>query len=86
MNIFEITIQRRTTDHAPVVVEYRGSSGLPVRNEGTLELTEKDRQPYLTEEVLNAQVTPLDYGRTLGKALFRDDMRSAFDKRALPGW
>ena len=69
MNIFEITIQRRSGDHTPVVVEYRQSGGLPVRNEGRLELT---------EEILNAQVTPLDYGRALGKALFRDDVRDAF--------
>ena len=69
MNVFEITIQRRAGDQAPVVVEYRQSGGLPVRNEGRLELT---------EEVLNAQVTPLDYGRALGKALFRDDVRDAF--------
>ena len=80
MNIFEITIQRRDGDQAPVVVEYRQSGGLPVRNKGRLELAEEDRQLYLTEEVFNAQVTPLDYGRTLGKALFRDDVRSAFDR------
>lgn len=69
MNIFEITVQRRTGDDTPVVVEYRQSGGLPVRNEGRLDLA---------TETLNAQVSALDYGRTLGKALFQDDVRDAF--------
>lgn len=69
MNIFEITVQRRTGDDTPVVVEYRQSGGLPVRNEGRLDLA---------AETLNAQVSALDYGRTLGKALFQDDVRDAF--------
>ena len=69
MNILEITIQRRAGQVAPVVAEYRQSSGLPVRNEGRLELAAED---------LLVHGTPLDYGRTLGKALFRDDVRDAF--------
>lgn len=71
VNIFEITVQRRTGDRVPVVVEHRQSGGLPVRNEGRLELV---------EEVLRAKVTPLDYGRALGQALFRDDVRDAFGR------
>ena len=69
MNILEITIQRRAGQVAPVVAEYRQSGGLPVRNEGRLELAAED---------LLVHGTPLDYGRTLGKALFRDDVRDAF--------
>ena len=42
MNVFEITIQRRAGGQAPVVIEYRQSGGLPVRNEGRLELAAED--------------------------------------------
>ena len=71
MNVFEITVQRCVGGYAPVVAEFNQGGGLPVRNEGRLELA---------EEMLNAQVTPLDYGRVLGKALFRDDIRDAFTR------
>ena len=71
MNVFEITVQRRVGDCAPVVVEFNQGVGLPVRNEGRLELT---------EETLNAQVTPMDYGCALGKSLFVGEVDRAFTR------
>ena len=41
MTIFAITVQRRASDRAPVVVEYRQRGGLPMRREGDLELAEE---------------------------------------------
>lgn len=69
MDICQITIQRRVGEQTPIVVESSQDGDLPVRNEGHLDLS---------EETLIAQVTPLDYGRILGQALFRDDVRAAF--------
>ena len=70
MHTFEITIQRKSGDVWPVVVE-QSTSGvfLPVRDEGTLQLD-------LTE--LASQSTPKDYGLVLGRALFHDEVRDAF--------
>ena len=70
MHTFEITIQRKSGDVWPVVVEESASAVfLPVRHEGTLQLD-------LTE--LASQTTPKDYGVVLGRALFRDEVRDAF--------
>ena len=70
MNTFEITIQRKSSDVWPVVVEQSTSGAfLPVRDEGTLWLD-------LTE--LASQATPRDYGLVLGRAIFRDEVRDAF--------
>src|SRR5215475_11462627 len=70
MHTFEITIQRKSGDVWPVVVEQSTSAVfLPVRNEGTLLLDLTD---------LASQSTPKDYGFVLGRALFRDEVRDAF--------
>jgi hypothetical protein len=70
MHTFEITVQRKSGDAWPVVVE-QSTSGvfLPLRDEGTLQLD-------LTE--LASQTTPKEYGLVLGRALFRDEVRDAF--------
>ncbi|TAF09613.1 MAG: CHAT domain-containing protein [Nostocales cyanobacterium] len=74
MNTFEITIQRKSGDNWPIVVEHsRPGELLPLRSEGSLKLTSENLQ----------QLTSLlgqthDYGTLLGKALFKDDIRDAF--------
>ena len=71
MSTFEITIQRKSGDTWPVVVEQSASGVfLPVRKEGTLQL---DR-----EGLLLSQPDPKAYGTILGQAVFRDDVRDAF--------
>ena len=69
LNIFEITIQRKAGDAWPVVVEYRASGDLPVRKVGRL---------ALDQALLLRQVTPQEYGRALGEALFDDALKMAF--------
>jgi WD40 repeat protein len=70
MYTFEITVQRKSGDVWPVVVEQSASGVfLPVRDEGTLRLD-------LTE--LASQTMPKEYGLVLGRALFRDEVRDAF--------
>src|SRR5262245_20903080 len=70
MHNLEITIQRKSSDVWPVVVEESATAVfLPVRHEGTLQLD-------LTE--LASQPTPKDYGLVLGRSLFRDEVRDAF--------
>ena len=70
MNTFEITIQRKSGDGWPVVVEHsKAGVFLPVRSEGLLQLDQIE---------LRMQTGPLDYGILLGQALFRDDVRDAF--------
>jgi WD40 repeat protein len=74
MNTFEITIQRRSGDSWPIVVEHsRPGELLPLRSEGSLKLTSENLQQLTS---LLGQ-TP-DYGTLLGKALFRDEIRDAF--------
>ncbi|HEY5868664.1 MAG TPA: CHAT domain-containing protein [Candidatus Tectomicrobia bacterium] len=70
MHTFEITVQRKSGDIWPVVVE-QSTSGvfLPVRDEGTLQLD-------LT--ALVSQTTPKEYGLVLGRAVFHDEVRDAF--------
>src|SRR5262249_49342634 len=67
---FEITVQRKTGDHWPVVAELLASGTLPVRKEGTL---------TLDIEKLD-EVSPSDYGALLGQALFHDAIRDGFVK------
>ncbi len=68
--ILEITIQRRSGDRWPVVVEQRrAGSGLPVRREGELALDPGE---------LNPRLRPLEYGTILGRALFHGPARDAF--------
>jgi hypothetical protein len=70
MHTFEITIQRKSGEEWPVVVEQSATAVfLPVRDEGFLRLD-------LTE--LRIQATPREYGIVLGKAVFHDDIRDAF--------
>jgi WD40 repeat protein len=71
MSVFEITIQRKSGRAWPVVVEWADREGLPLRDEGTLRLN---------MVALLREATPRGYGTALGKALFRDTVRSAFDR------
>ncbi|MCC5667767.1 CHAT domain-containing protein, partial [Nostoc sp. CHAB 5784] len=74
MNTFEITIQRKSENNWPIVVEHsRFGELLPLRSEGTLELTAKNFQ-----QLTSFLGQPKDYGTLLGKTLFRDDVRDAF--------
>ncbi|AFZ57906.1 CHAT domain-containing protein [Anabaena cylindrica] len=74
MNIFEITIQRKSGDNWPIVVEHsRPGELLPLRSEGSLKLTSENLQ-QLTSLLGQTQ----DYGTLLGKALFKDEIRDAF--------
>ncbi len=77
MNTFEITIQRKSGDNWPVVVEHSQSGAfLPTRSEGLL---------YLDLGELKKQTTPLTYGTVLGKALFQDEVRDAFVRARATG-
>jgi hypothetical protein len=73
MSTFEITIERQTGDHWPVVVE-RTSPGasLRLRAEGTLLLG-----PEAERALLAAVIEPEAYGTVLGQALFREHVRDA---------
>jgi WD40 repeat protein/energy-coupling factor transporter ATP-binding protein EcfA2 len=74
MNVFEMTIQRKNADRWPIVVKYsRSQELLPQRSEGLLQLT-----PETLQELTRLQKRPRDYGRTLGAALFQDEIRDAF--------
>ncbi len=74
MNTFEITIQRKSGDNWPIVVEHsRFGELLPLRSEGSLELTAENFQ-----QLTSFLGQPKDYGTLLGKTLFRDDIRDAF--------
>ncbi|MBD2677209.1 CHAT domain-containing protein [Nostoc paludosum FACHB-159] len=74
MNTFEITIQRKSGDNWPVVVEHtQPGILLPLRSEGNFRLTEEDLQRLTS---LSGQVR--DYGTFLGKALLRDEVRDGF--------
>ncbi|MEH2053289.1 nSTAND1 domain-containing NTPase [Nostoc sp.] len=74
MNTFEITIQRKSGDTWPVVVEHsQPGILLPLRSEGNLCLTAEDLQRLTS---LLGQVK--DYGTLLGKALLRDEVRDGF--------
>ncbi|MEH2115319.1 nSTAND1 domain-containing NTPase [Nostoc sp.] len=74
MNTFEITIQRKSGDTWPVVVEHSQPGVLlPLRSEGNLCLTAEDLQRLTS---LLGQVQ--DYGTLLGKALLRDEVRDGF--------
>jgi WD40 repeat protein len=72
MNLLELVIQRKNNATWPIVaVLTRTGDFLPVRSEGVLELD---------LDALRACSSPLDYGRLLGHALFRDDLRDAFSR------
>src|SRR5918995_2844306 len=73
MSTFEITLERKTGDGWPVVVE-RTSPGasLRLRAEGTLLLG-----PETEQALLAAVIEPEAYGTVLGQALFREHVRDA---------
>ncbi|MGC9527625.1 MAG: SUMF1/EgtB/PvdO family nonheme iron enzyme [Limnospira sp.] len=74
MNIFEITIQRRSESRYPVVAEQISAGELlAIRTEGTLKLEEADFR-----KLRSLQIRPQDYGTHLGRALFCDRVRDAF--------
>ncbi|WP_392533889.1 CHAT domain-containing protein [Nostoc sp. C117] len=74
MNTFEITIQRKSGDNWPIVVEHtQPGILLPLRSEGNLCLTDEDFQRLTS---LLGRVA--DYGTFLGKALLRDEVRDGF--------
>ncbi|MDP5017221.1 MAG: CHAT domain-containing protein [Dolichospermum sp.] len=74
MNTFEITIQRKSGDNWPIVVENsRSGELLPLRSEGSLELTTENFQ-----QLISLLGQHKNYGTLIGKKLFRDDVRDAF--------
>lgn len=75
MTVLEITIQRKSGDTWPVVLDLERSQAgeLPLRAEGVLALS-ADWQ----EQLLKADLDPLAYGTLLGKGLFREAVRDAF--------
>jgi len=76
MNRFEITIQRKSKESWPIVVE-RSQPGvlLPIRHESTFQLSQID-----IEELYSLLGQPEDYGTFLGEKLFQGDVRVAFDR------
>ena len=71
MDTFEITLQRRSGEGWPVVVEHaRAQSFLPVRSEGVFCLP--------SDALRQAEQDAQGYGAILGQALFRDAVRDAF--------
>src|SRR5215204_3858755 len=73
MSTFEITIERKTGDGWPVVVERtRPGASLRLRAEGTLLIG-----PEAEQALLAAVIEPEAYGTVLGQALFREQVRDA---------
>jgi tetratricopeptide (TPR) repeat protein len=71
MNTFEITIQRKTGQHWPLVIRHQpGTGALALWSRGTLELDTKKLETLLP--------TGREFGQALGKAVFRDDIRDSF--------
>ncbi|MEK8020928.1 MAG: CHAT domain-containing protein [Candidatus Parabeggiatoa sp.] len=76
MNTFEITIQRKSTESWPIVVERKPQGVLlPIRHESTFQLNQTD-----LEELRSLLRQPKDYGTFLGKKLFQGEVRVAFDR------
>src|SRR5215471_2796785 len=74
MNTFEITVQRKSGNTWPIVVEQSAAGVfLPVRNEGVLQADLAEFQAQL-----DSQTSAREYGTLLGQALFRDEVRDAF--------
>jgi hypothetical protein len=74
MSTFEITIERKTEEGRPVVVERTcPGSSLRLRTEGVLAF-DGGTEPAL----LMAAVDPRAYGTVLGQALFHEQVRDAF--------
>jgi WD40 repeat protein/energy-coupling factor transporter ATP-binding protein EcfA2 len=78
VNTFQITVQRKSANGWPIVVEQSAAGVfLPVRDEGVLEV---NLDEFKTE--LDSQTEARAYGTLLGKAMFRDEIRDAL-KEAL---
>jgi hypothetical protein len=76
MNTFEITVQRKSGNTWPIVVEQSAAGVfLPVRAEGVLEV---DLNEFTSQ--LNSQISPREYGTLLGQAVFREQVLRAFDR------
>ncbi len=76
MHTFEITIQRKAGDGWPVVVEQsKPGTFLPIRTEGTFQLTEEQQT-----ELISLAHDPLAYGTLLGQALFTPQIHTAFSQ------
>ena len=71
MNTFEITIQRKADQSWPLVIRHiPGERALALWSRGTLEIDPKKLE--------SLSPTSREFGQSLGKALFRDDIRDAF--------
>ncbi|HEY9609977.1 CHAT domain-containing protein, partial [Allocoleopsis sp.] len=70
---FEITILRRSNECWPIVVRTRQLDGLTTHTEGSLQLTEDDWSKLRIE-----QENEKEYGKLLGQAVFRNEVRDAF--------
>jgi len=74
LNTFEITIQRQSKGNWPIVVERSCPEVmLPIRNEGSLQLTQTD-----FEELRSILGQPEEYGAFLGQKVFQGGVRDAF--------
>jgi energy-coupling factor transporter ATP-binding protein EcfA2 len=73
MATLEITVQRKSGDTWPVVLERTQAGELPLRAEGELIFGAGWR-----EELLTLSIDPLAYGTVLGKALFTGAIRDTF--------
>jgi WD40 repeat protein/energy-coupling factor transporter ATP-binding protein EcfA2 len=74
MNTFEITIQRKSTESWPIVVEQtRPGLLLPIRHESRFQLSQTD-----LEDLRSLLKQPKDYGIFLGKKLFQGEVLAAF--------
>lgn len=74
---FEITIQHRSEDHWPVVVEWVRSEALPIRREGRLNFGQADIEG-IKAELRGLELDPGAYGELLGKTLFHETVRDLF--------
>lgn len=74
MSVFQITLQNRTRDGYPVVVQYSQADRFEVRAEG--------RVPMDEDFILDLATCddPAAYGRMLGEALFQGRIRDAFSR------
>ena len=74
MSTFEITVQRKSDQHYPIVVESSQSAEqLPIRSEGELRLT-----PDAITQLLSLMGDPKEYGTYLGQLLFDGTIDDAF--------
>lgn len=77
MDTLEITLQRKTDDGWPVVVEYRPANELTIRREGFWEIGTDD-VAGIEKKLLPHHRDPVAYGAVLGEALFQNEVRDLF--------